>query len=139
MTAPLSWNSPADRVRAVFGLPAEAPLPPVHAETLIVFRQHLADLWPGSPQPGMYCEPGRFQSTAILLCGICEAIDDTRGVCGLLVGESLDGEYPLAAVTLDVDAEWKETLDDYRLWYGQRLVEPTMGTDPRRGSFPAAS
>ena len=119
MTHPLSWDNPADRVRAVFGLPAEAPLPRVDADTLLVFRQHLADQWPGRPQAGVYCEPGRFQREQIWLCGVGDGVDESRGVCGEIAGDSLAGEYPLSRVTLDADAEWNETLADYQFWYAQ--------------------
>ncbi|MFM8584008.1 MAG: hypothetical protein ACKOFW_21290, partial [Planctomycetaceae bacterium] len=104
MTRPLSWDKPADRVRAVFGLPAEAPLPPVNADKLLVFRQHLADIWPGRPQAGVYCEARRFQREQIWLCGVADGVDESRGVCGEIAGDSLAGEYPLSRVTLNADA-----------------------------------
>lgn len=122
ITKPLSDNVQEDRIRAVFGLTSDDPLPEVDEETLDVYAKHLNTklrfpfhaIW--SPESG---PPEHFE-VAILGLGDRDAgtlIDDFRGV---MCQAKLQGriiEVPLAECEATKSGAPKRLLEDYAFWF----------------------
>lgn len=107
----------ARRVREIFGLPPDAPLPPVNSDTLWVFREHLAMNWSGSYEPADYQEPGRDQTSEVILCGISEWVDEVAGVLGSIAGDLAHPQKPLNWLRLSRSGGFGELVEDYQQWF----------------------
>ncbi len=112
----LSWNNQLDRVRAVFGLGSDQPLPEVNVDSLLIYRDHLRAMLGKSCFEGEKCDEDGTRRGRVLVCGIRHEIDPVLGVLCNVFGEHLDGDFPLSDVEVSEDALNREIIEDYRYW-----------------------
>lgn len=115
-------NAPADeedRIRAVFGLPDQAPLPKVNKETLRRYHDYLLGRL-SFPFPALYAEtapPVRQIMRYVSVIGLSES--RTRRHYGLFCRVQLDDkvvELPLSEMAVKEDAPNRQLIDDYLYW-----------------------
>ena len=119
----LSWPSQEDRIRTVFGLPADAPLPCVNEETLTRYHIHMAGKL-ALPFEALYCQTSGEMRQLIHYVRVTELTDPRQGrkhnLYGLFckarnVKEVL--ELPLADLGVRDDNPNCQLIDDYAYWF----------------------
>ncbi len=127
VTAPLSPDDQDDRVRAVFGLTSDDPLPELDEESQQRYcdwlKEHLqfpfeAEYW-DEPEPA----PGGTRRVTVT--GISEEfpIDECDGViCEVRRGERR-WEVPLCDLEVEEDHPNAQTIDDYSYWFWESYSE----------------
>ncbi len=118
--SPLSQD---DRVRKVFGLSDDAPLPPVSESSLAVFFgylcQHLS-----LPFEGLYCQNGGEMRQLIHYLQVTQLIDPRQARNGCLQGllcraqnHKETREIPLIEVGVREESPNCQLMDDYAYWF----------------------
>ena len=119
-TEPLSPRDENDRVRMVFGLTSNDPLPGVEMKTLEVYREYLVERlgFPFRAEAEIKCR--ELQGKRIDILGFTDpakdlSIDENYGI---LCDASFKGEpYVVPLSTLDRPAKNRRLIDDYRYWF----------------------
>jgi hypothetical protein len=118
-----STLSQDDRIRKVFGLSEDAPIPPVRAETLAVYFDHLSAQL-SLPFEAMYCQNSGKVRHLIHYVQVTELLDPrhsrNRTIYGLFGKARYDGkemELPLTELGVMEDHPNCQTIDDYAYWF----------------------
>jgi hypothetical protein len=122
VTRPLRMSDQDDRIRAVFGLTSDDPLPDISAETVRRYRQHLAAHLSFPFRARCHEEIGPFQTVAhpVTVVGLLDAeeCDEEDGVtCAADCGGEIV-EMPLADLEAIDSREVRRAIDDYSYWFG---------------------
>jgi hypothetical protein len=123
VTRPLSKDDEDDRIRAVFGLTHDDPLPAVKRKTLLTYHRYLAEHLK-FPFKGIYQrEAGSFfmQSSSITVTGLVNPreydLDESSGL--VCAGRVQKERIQVRLVDVDVKKNDRNhtTLSDYSLWF----------------------
>jgi hypothetical protein len=122
VTRPLGMSDQDDRIRAVFGLTSDDPLPDISAETVRRYRQYLAAHLSFPFRARCYEEIGPFETVAhpVTVVGLLDAeeCDEEYGVmCAADCGGKIV-EMPLADLEATANREVRRAIDDYSYWFG---------------------
>ena len=119
-TEPLSPDEPLDRVRAIFGLTSDDPLPEVNPQNQRIYREYLAarlsfpfecQCWHRGDSP-----KGTWHSLTVTGLREEHPIDETDGVmCQAREGDRA-WELPLGELEVAEDNPNYEFVDDYAYW-----------------------
>ncbi|MEX1026445.1 MAG: calcium-binding protein [Candidatus Paceibacterota bacterium] len=123
-TEPLNMKDQDDRIRAIFGLTHDDPVPEVDPETLRTYRDYLAEhlSFPFEAQgkPG----PRRFSSKrrTVTVIGLGSPDEDERldEHYGLICEIKIDrkrGDAPLAELEVSKRGSERQLVEDYRYWF----------------------
>jgi hypothetical protein len=120
-TRPLNPKGEDDRVRAVFGLTADDPLPEVDEETLRGYHRHLAKHL-SFPFPATYeRETGvlHTRSEAVTVVGLVDAdeIDETYGILCEARLDRQQVEVPLGEIEAKKGNPNRRLVEDYCYWF----------------------
>jgi hypothetical protein len=115
--------SQEDRVRKIFGVPSDAPLPLVRQETLVVYFDYLlANL--KLPFDALYCQNGGKMRHLIHYVQVTELVNPRHGHGHThhgLIGKAYHHrealELPLAEFGVMEDNPNCELIDDYAYWF----------------------
>ncbi len=124
VTKPLSMDDQDDRIRAVFGLTSDDPLPEVDFEMLVAYHQHLSERLSFPFEAKYSQETGPFQRTT---CDITVTklvseeeepwVDDTYG----LICQAREGRRRIDVSLCDLDvkrrAPNRRLIADYSYWF----------------------
>ncbi len=118
---PLSPADQDDRIRAVFGLTSDDPLPEVDETTLRAFHEHLSRHL-RFPVEARW-EPEYGPRGPVTILGLSEPDEDlwADGMCGLLCRAELKGEaieVALADCRAKKGSPGRQLLADYGYWFG---------------------
>lgn len=120
-TRPLNLKDQDDRVRAVFGLTGDDPLPEVGDETLLAYHGHL-ERQLKFPFAGTYSrETGmlhtRSEAVAVVALADADEIDEHHG----LFCEARKGRQPIDVPLGDIEARKgdpnRQLVEDYSYWF----------------------
>jgi hypothetical protein len=122
VTRPLSKNDPDDRIRALFGLTSDDPLPPVNVENLRRYGSYLRSELSFPFQGSYTVEIGPFEEAKYLITvlGILEG-DDCDEEEGVLCKAEQHGEgvqLPLADLEIPDNPHHRQLVEDYSYWFG---------------------
>lgn len=112
----LSWDNQSDRIRAVFGLGSDQPLPEVDVDNLLTYRAHVRAMLGKGGFEAEYHSDGGMHSSRVWVCGIKYEIDPVLGVLCNVFGEHLEGGFPLSHVDVSDDVTVREIIEDYKHW-----------------------
>jgi len=123
-TKPLNMEDQEDRIRAVFGLTHDDPVPEVGPETMRLYRDHLAEhlSFPfeaaGNPNPRRFTSKKR--AVTVVGWGVAdedERLDEDYGlICEIRVDRNR-GDAPLAELEVSKRAPKRQLVADYRYWF----------------------
>ena len=105
-TPPLSMDDKDDRIRAVFGLTHDDPLPLVSPETLMTYCEYLTANVKFPVFTSYWAKTGAFTSKKVsvpitkLEPPVEEEFDEECGLFGIATGEEGEIEIPLEAIEL---------------------------------------
>ena len=121
VTRPLSLADQDDRIRSVFGLTSDDPLPEVNPTTLRTYHAYLS-LNLKVPVE-VKCDQEYGPSGSVTLLGLSAPDEDLWAdeVCGLLCRVKHKGEVsevPLADCRAKAGSPARQLLADYRYWFG---------------------
>ena len=129
-TKPLSPEDQDDRIRAIFGLTSNDPLPYVCDETLLSYYKHLTENLRFPFKVDHFVETGRFErrKKSVTVLGLLDPAtdppDETEGlICEARLGRDVI-EMPLAEFEVDEDASGLQVLADYCYWFWNSGAEP---------------
>lgn len=122
---PYHFHAPSqdDRIRAIFGLPPDARLPLVRAETLTTYYDYLVKHLT-LPFEALYCQNGGEMRQLVYYVHVTELLDPRR-----LRNHSLHGllckaqhhhdllELPLSEFGVREDSPNCQLIDDYAYWF----------------------
>jgi hypothetical protein len=110
-----------ERIRAVFGIPAHAPLPQVRPETVLHYHRYLAHRL-SFPFQAVYFDPheGAACDNLVTATRLVEPVNAVRNSRAAIECVVMAGDYPVH-VRLDAlrpagRSGVQQTLDDYRYW-----------------------
>jgi hypothetical protein len=120
----LSWPSQEDRIRTVFGLPADSPLPRVNEETLTRYHIHLACKLV-LPFEALYCPTSGEMRQLIHYVHVTDMIDPRHsrpstlhhGLSCKAVNAKNVLDLPLSELGVREENPNCELLDDYSYWF----------------------
>ena len=120
----LSWPSQEDRIRTVFGLPADAPLPRVNEETLTSYHIHMAGQL-ALPFEALYCPTGGEMRQLIHYVHVTELIDPRQirpstlhhGLSCKARNSKDMLDLPLSELGVREENPNCQLLDDYAYWF----------------------
>ena len=129
-TKPLSSKDQDDRIRMIFGLTSNDPLPNVGEDTLLRYYEYLSKNMRFPLRVTRFVETGPFEgrketvTVLSLLDPASEPPDETEGlICqARLAGDRI--EMPLAEFEVDGDAPGLQLLADYCYWFWNSAAEP---------------
>ena len=123
VTKPLSMNDQDDRIRAVFGLTSDDPLPNVDFDSLLAYHQHLSESLSFPFEADYSRETGPFQVTTrhITVTRLGEAeepwVDDMYG----LICPAREGRRSIDVPLCDLDVKKRNPnrrlAADYSYWF----------------------
>jgi hypothetical protein len=123
-TKPLNRKDQDDRIRAVFGLTHDDPVPPVEMRTLWIFRDHLAERAPFPFEAQWKPDPRRFssESRVVTVVGLGgtnedERLDEDYGLICEIKIDSKKGDVPLAELQVNGRNAVRQLIDDYCYWF----------------------
>ena len=122
VTRPLSEDDQDDRIRAIFGLTSDDPLPPANEENLRRYRRYLAThlSFPFQAKYPSKPAPSRRRNTLVTVVGLLDAdeCDEEEGVLceAERQGESI--ELPLAELEVPTNPHNRQLVEDYSYWFG---------------------
>jgi hypothetical protein len=120
-TKPLSMADQDDRIRSVFGLTSDDPLPDVGEGTLRAFHGYLSHHLRFPIEARWEPESGPAQPVTILRLSDPDADLWADGMCGLLCQAKLKGEgieIALADCEAKAGSPGRQPLADYGYWFG---------------------
>lgn len=114
----LSWNNQLDRIRAVFGLSSQEPLPSVSAGSLLVYRDYLKVML----QPDFRCKAEYKNErtrgyVSVWFCGIDDDFDLCDGLQCSLAGDHGNVEIPVSDLYYRENSVKSEIVHDYKYWF----------------------
>ncbi len=89
----LSWDNQSDRIRAVFGLGSDQPLPEVDVDNLLTYRAHLRAILGKGGFEAEYHSDGGMHSSRVWVCGIKYEIDPCWVCCATFSGSILKAGF----------------------------------------------
>jgi len=122
VTGPLAMNDQEDRIRAIFNLTTDDPLPDVEHTTLSVYYQHLVDHLSFPFQARYRPDHGRAAETLhqVTVRSLYDLNDyDAEEYYGLIgVGLCQDKriEFPIRDLSVKRNGPNRQLLDDYQCW-----------------------
>ena len=112
-----------DRIRRVFGLPEEAPLPSVNDQTLVAYYEYLVSNL-SLPFDALFCQNGGEMRQLIHYVHVTELMDPRRSrnhsTSGLLCKAKNHKDFlelPLAEFGVREDNANCQLIDDYAYWF----------------------
>jgi hypothetical protein len=112
-----------DRVRKVFGIPDDTPIPPVREETLAVYYDYLS-VNLTLPFDALYCQNGGKMRHLIHYVQVIELVNPaysrnhtTDGLFGKAQHHAEPLELPLAEFGVMEDNPNCQLIDDYAYWF----------------------
>jgi len=122
VTRPLRMDDKEDRIRAVFGLTSDDPLPAANEENLHRYHRYLATHLSFPFQAKCSLETGPFEQTAyaFTVAGLLDA-DECNDEDGLLCEakwKDESAELPLAEVEATINPHNRRLIEDYSHWFG---------------------
>jgi hypothetical protein len=115
----IRFHNEAIRIRAIFGLATDAPLPHVTVHTLLTYRQYLARHL-AFPFQALYEEtkpPVRRLVRYITITGLVDTINDlSEGILCTVEGIQPIRQLPLIEVGVREDDPNYPVIDDYAYW-----------------------
>jgi hypothetical protein len=122
VTRPLSKNDQDDRIRAIFGLTSDDPLPPTNVENLRRYGSYLRRQL-SFPFEGSYtAEIGPFEEAKYLITvlGILDDdnCDEEEGVLCRAEQHGESVELPLANLEVPDNSYHRQLVEDYSYWFG---------------------
>jgi hypothetical protein len=118
ITHPLSIDNQDDRIRMVFGLTTDDPLPEDSWDAQQTYFKHLkADL--KFPFAARFNDQAKRRVRSVTVVGMCDEfpVDETYGVmCNVLSGDR-KAEIPLSELDVDEGNHNYQTVDDYTSWF----------------------
>jgi hypothetical protein len=132
VTRPLLPNVAEDRIRAVFGLTSDDPIPAVNAVTLRQYHRFLADRlsFPFTAEFNKIGEDPfdgteyRVQVVALL---DAEEGDEDNGLLCQVHNESEDADVALALMRVKGSSNNRQLVADYSLWFFEESLEHAAG------------
>jgi hypothetical protein len=116
-------HSQDDRIRKIFALPDESPLPKVHGETLAVYYDYLVSQF-SFPFEALYCQSGGEMRKLIHYVNIVTLVDPRKSrnlsLTGLLCQAQNHKEMlelPLSEFGVREDNPNCQLMDDYAYWF----------------------
>jgi hypothetical protein len=118
ITPPLSMDNQDDRIRAVFGLTTDDPLPEDTRDSQQTYFTHLkAHL--------KFLFAARFNDQAqrrmrnVMVVGMCDEfpVDESYGVMCNVMSRDEKAEIPLSELEVDEEDRNYQTVDDYTYWF----------------------
>jgi len=122
-TKPLNPKDQDDRIRMVFGLTSNDPLPDVDDETLLTYYRYLAKNMPFPFEVEHFEETGPFQDKrhVVTVVGLLDPDDyECDEMYGLICEGRIDKreiQMPLGEFEVDEDDPRLQTLADYCSWF----------------------
>ncbi len=122
VTKPLSMNDQDDRIRAVFELTSDDPLPEADEKSPAVYYKYLANKLSFPFEAKYSCETGPFQSKtfSITVLGLLDPDDFPGDGYGLFCQARRDRqgvELPLTEVEVRKGNSNRRLVDDYSYWF----------------------
>jgi hypothetical protein len=117
-TKPLSPKDQDDRIRMIFGLTSNDPLPEVNDESLLTYRQYLAAnlTFPFQAEEG--AEYGHPERVKVIGLGDPDEEPMIDEECGILCEARLEGQIITVPLSEIDDAKPnRKLIDDYRYWF----------------------
>lgn len=123
-TEPLNMKDQDDRIRAVFGLTHDDPVPEVESETLRTYRDYFAEhlSFPfeaqGKPNPRRFSSKRR----TVTVVGLGspdedERLDEHYGLMCEIKIDGKSGDAPLAELEVRKRGPERQLVEDYRYWF----------------------
>ena len=122
VSRPLSMNDQDDRIRAVFELTSDDPLPEADDESLVAYGKYLANKLSFPFEAKYSFETGPFQSKiySITVLGLLDLDDFPSDGYGLFCKARREGkliELPLAEVEVGKRDPNRRLIEDYSCWF----------------------
>ena len=122
VTKPLSMDDQDDRIRSIFGLTSDDPLPEADDECLLAYYEYLATSLSFPFEAKYSFETGPFQSKtcSITLFGLLDPGDFPDDMYGLFCQARRDGErieLPLTEVEVGKGNPNRRLVKDYSYWF----------------------
>ena len=122
ITRPLRTDDQDDRIRAVFGLTSDDPLPPANEENLRRYHRYLATHLSFPFQAKGPVETGPFEQRdyAVTVVGLLDAdeCDEEEGVLCEAMRQGESAELPLAEIEVTINPHNRRLIEDYSYWFG---------------------
>lgn len=121
-TPPLSMDDQDDRIRAVFGLTHDDPLPLVTPETLMTYCHHLSANLKFPIISSFWSKSGTFTSKKVavpitrLEAPVEEEFDEECGLFGIGSDQDHEIEFPLESIELKKQDPNYRLISDYTYW-----------------------
>lgn len=123
-TKPLDMKDQDDRIRAVFGLTHDDPVPSVESETLRIYRDYLAENLSFPFEASEKTQPKRSftspRKVAVVGLGSPdedERLDEHYGlICEIKIGRE-KGDAPLAELEVNKRGPERQLVEDYSCWF----------------------
>ena len=122
-TPPLSEKDQDDRVRAVFGLTHDDPLPDVSPETLMTYYRYLAANLKFPLLTSYWAESGSFSSKKVTVsisrldAPVDDQFDEGYGLFGIGIDQDEEIDIPLDEIELEKKAPNYRLISDYSYWF----------------------
>jgi hypothetical protein len=127
ITPPLSMDDQDDRIRSVFGLTSDDPLPEESDESELTYFNYLkANL--GFPFAAQFHDPVRDRRREVTVVGMCDAfpVDEGFGVMCEVLDGGKQTEMPLSELQVEPKNPNYQMVDDYVTWF---VNAPEAGAD----------
>lgn len=119
VTRPLSRDDPDDRIRAIFGLSSDDPLPDINVLSLRDYHRYLETHLSFPFQAKYVVETGPFEEEYVLVTvtGLVDAdeCEDVDGVRCVVAEHEI--ELPLYALESTINLHNRTLIDDYANWF----------------------
>lgn len=127
ITRPLSKNDPDDRIRAIFDLTSDDPLPAVNVENLRRYGSYLRSRLAFPFQASYTVEIGPFQEATycITVLGMLDGddCDEDEGVLCEAEQHGESFEIPLADLEVSDHPHHRQLVEDYSYWFGNWQID----------------
>jgi hypothetical protein len=122
VTKPLSMDDQDDRIRAIFGLASDDPLPEADDEALLAYHKYLAAklAFPCEAKYSLETRPFQSKTIPITVLSLLDPDEFPGDKCGLFCQARRGGELvelPLAEVEVCKGNSNRRLVDDYSYWF----------------------